>query len=111
MPTTDGVAGRWLWPCTIALLAVMGTVQVTSALKENNTWDEAIDLAAGYRHLKAGDFRMTPEHGALGKLLTALPLLWFDPVLPAKPRSGTCGRRSAMAASSCTPTVFPPTPC
>ncbi len=84
MPTTDGFASRWFWPCTIALLAVMGTAQVTSALQENNTWDEAIDLSAGYAHLKTGDFRMTPEHGALGKLLTALPLLWFDPALPAE---------------------------
>jgi hypothetical protein len=60
----------------------MGTVQVTSALQENNTWDEAIYLSAGYAYLKTGDFRMNAEHPPLGKLLTALPLLWFDPALP-----------------------------
>ena len=82
MSTTGRVESRWFWPCTVVLLAVMGTVQVTSALQENNTWDEAIHLSAGYAYLKTGDFRMNAEHPPLGKLLTALPLLWFDPALP-----------------------------
>lgn len=51
-------------------------------LEEAQTWDEAIHLAAGYSYLKTGDYRMNPEHPPLGKILSALPLLFLKPAVP-----------------------------
>ena len=73
---------RYFWPLALLLLAIMGTVQVTSVLQETQTWDEGIHLAAGYSYLKRGDYRMNPEHPPLGKILSALPLLFLKPALP-----------------------------
>lgn len=73
---------NWFWAAVAALLAAMGTAQVTSALQETQTWDEAIHIAAGYSYLKTGDYRLNREHPPLFKLLCAAPLLALDPRLP-----------------------------
>jgi hypothetical protein len=44
----------------------------------SQTFDEAVYLAAGYSHLKTGDFRLSPEHPPLTRLLAALPLYLTD---------------------------------
>lgn len=67
---------------TIALLAVMATVQVGSIRQEAQTWDEGTHLAAGLSYWKTGDYRMNPEHPPLGKLLASVPLLFMDVRLP-----------------------------
>ncbi len=72
----------WFWVAVVLLLAVMGAAQVTSALQETQTWDEAIHIAAGYSYLKTGDYRLNREHPPLFKLLCAAPLLALDPLLP-----------------------------
>jgi hypothetical protein len=37
-------------------------LQITSARKEAQTWDEAVYISAGYSYWKTGDFRLNPEH-------------------------------------------------
>src|SRR5690348_4014806 len=76
---------RIYWGLVLTHLAVMAAVQVTSALQENQTFDEAVHLLAGYTYLKTGDFHFNLEHPPLGKMLNALPLLLFlKPELPVK---------------------------
>lgn len=64
-----------------ALIALLAIVLVITALQETQTWDEGIHMAAGYSYLLTGDYRMNPEHPALGKILCALPLRLFFPPL------------------------------
>ena len=73
---------RLFWPLTIVLLGFLVAVQVLSMRDESPTWDEPIELAAGYSYLKTGDFRLNPEHPPLAKMIQALPLLALQPVLP-----------------------------
>jgi 4-amino-4-deoxy-L-arabinose transferase-like glycosyltransferase len=66
----------------IGLLILMLILEISSALKENQTIDEATHLAAGYSYWKTGDFRMNPEHPALFKLISSFPLLFLKLNLP-----------------------------
>lgn len=75
------VERRFAWIAG-ALLVLLAGVQITAALDDAPTWDEAIHLAAGYSIWKTGDYRMNPEHPALGHLLHAAPLLLLQPELP-----------------------------
>lgn len=81
-----GVAARFLerrfWGIVAAVIVTSGTLEVLSALRETQTWDEGIHLSAGYAYLTHSDFRWNQEHPALAKLLSALPLLLFHPELP-----------------------------
>jgi 4-amino-4-deoxy-L-arabinose transferase-like glycosyltransferase len=70
------------WGVAGLLLAYMGTVQVVTSRMENQTWDEAVHLMAGYIYWKIGDFEVNWEHPPLGKLLAAVPLLAVEPRLP-----------------------------
>ncbi len=58
-------------------------------LGETQTWDEGIHLASGYAYLRTGDYRLSPEHPPLGRILNALPLflfpLSFDPARMVPP--------------------------
>ncbi len=47
----------------------------------SQTYDEAVNLCAGYSYLATGDFRFNPEHPPLMKELAALPL-WLCYRLP-----------------------------
>ena len=75
-------SGITYWALAAALLGLQGAVMLRSALQETQTYDEAIRLAAGYSHLKTGDYRINPEHPPLGKILAALPLLPLRPRVP-----------------------------
>lgn len=70
----------WL---TFLLLAILGLTQLFSVIGDSQTADEAVHLSAGYSYLRTADFRMNPEHPPLGKLLAALPLLFFNLDFPA----------------------------
>jgi hypothetical protein len=74
--------GGWFWIAVIVLLATMTTLQIVSARQETQTFDEGFYLAAGYSYWKLADFRLEPQHPALGKLLVSFPLLFLNPVLP-----------------------------
>lgn len=67
-------------------LLVLAALQVDSALRESQTFDEALHLTAGYRYWLTGRFSMNREHPPLQKLLSALPLLLLRPELPADPK-------------------------
>jgi hypothetical protein len=81
-----GVTARFLkprfWGIVAAVIVTSGTLEVRSALRETQTWDEGIHLSAGYAYLTRSDFRWNQEHPPLTKLLSALPLLFFHPTLP-----------------------------
>ena len=70
------------WLTAGLLLTIMGTVQVLSALRENQTWDEAFELAAGYNYWKTGVYRFNLEQPPVGKLISAFPLLFLNPSIP-----------------------------
>jgi hypothetical protein len=70
------------WLTAGLLLSIMGTVQVLSALRENQTWDEAFELAAGYNYWKTGVYRFNLEQPPVGKLISAFPLLFINPSIP-----------------------------
>ncbi len=53
----------------------MFLIQISTSLKESQTVDEGVHLAAGYSYLLKNDFRMNQEHPPLIKELAALPLL------------------------------------
>jgi hypothetical protein len=66
---------------TALLLGVTAFFEISAALGETQTWDEAIELAGGYRYLRTGEYRLFIEHPPFGKILVALPLLLLDPNL------------------------------
>jgi hypothetical protein len=70
------------WLTAGLLLSVMGTLQVLSALRENQTWDEAFELGAGYNYWKTGVYRFNLEQPPVGKLISAFPLLLLNPSIP-----------------------------
>jgi hypothetical protein len=75
---------RWFWPTVILLLAVMATVQVLSIRLEAQTWDEGFEIASGYSYLKTGDYRISPEHPPLARVIAALPLLLLNLDVPVQ---------------------------
>jgi hypothetical protein len=78
-PVVARVRPQWV---IALLLAVMATLQVVSILQENQTYDEGMHLSAGLSYLRTSDYRMNPEHPPLGKMLSALPLLFTRARLP-----------------------------
>jgi hypothetical protein len=73
---------RFFWPAVAGVIAIVGTLEVRSALGETQTWDEGIHIAAGYAYLTRGDYRWNDEHPPLVKLMSALPLKRLGLVLP-----------------------------
>jgi 4-amino-4-deoxy-L-arabinose transferase-like glycosyltransferase len=62
-----------------AVLVIAALLAFSSALQESQTHDEAVHLTSGYSYWKTGDFRLSPEHPPLSKLLASLPLLLLNP--------------------------------
>jgi 4-amino-4-deoxy-L-arabinose transferase-like glycosyltransferase len=60
-------------------LCVAAVLAATSAAQDAQTHDEAVHLTGGYSYWRTGDFRISPEHPPLFKLLAASPLLLLDP--------------------------------
>ena len=95
-----GRGGAWRFGLVAAaLLGVLAYVQVSSIRQESQTWDEAIELAGGYRYLKTGEYRLQIEHPPLGKILVALPLLLLDPSLPSENPSWGAEREAKYGAA------------
>ncbi len=74
-------SGRAFAGASAILLAAMGAAMVAAALQENDTYDEAGHLAAGWAYLTIQDFDFNAEHPPLGNLISALPLRYFNPRL------------------------------
>ena len=76
------VIEKWFSLLVVGLMAAMAAVQVLSVRDESQTWDEGFEIASGYSYLKTGDYRISPEHPPLARVIAALPLLWLDPAVP-----------------------------
>lgn len=70
------------WTAISVLLIVMLVTQVNAALDDSATWDEGTHIGAGYSYWRTGDYRLNPDHPALGSMLHTLPLLLLNPLLP-----------------------------
>ncbi len=81
-PLSAASQGRLFWPIVVGMLIFLAAIQILSIRDESPTWDEPLELAAGYSYLKTGDFRLNPEHPPLEKMISALPLLALGPSLP-----------------------------
>ena len=62
----------------LGLLVLVG-LGLAGARDDSVTVDEPVHLASGWSYLATGDFRMSPTHPPLAKLVAALPLLWLKP--------------------------------
>ncbi|MBI5049222.1 MAG: glycosyltransferase family 39 protein [Deltaproteobacteria bacterium] len=60
------------------LLSIFFIQATTSVLKRSNTWDESGHLLSGYAYVKSRIDYLEPSHPVLGRLIPALPLLFFD---------------------------------
>lgn len=65
----------------VAMLSIHTTLAVRSLLTENPTVDEVIHLPAGITYWQTGKFRMYHHNPPLVKLLAALPVLSWHPVI------------------------------
>jgi len=71
---------RAFWAVVILLVTLMAAIEVTSALQENQTFDEGTHLAAGFVYLKTGVF-LNVEHPPLMKILAAYAVWPLHPTL------------------------------
>jgi hypothetical protein len=76
------IVSRLFWPAVACVAAVVGVLEVRSALGETQTWDEGIHISAGYTYLMRGDYSWNMEHPPLVKLVSALPLTWLHADVP-----------------------------
>jgi len=72
------------WIAVALLLALMAGLQIASATRETQIWDEGFELGSGYAYLKTGKLRFNLEQPPLAKVLAALPLLYLNPRLPVE---------------------------
>ena len=72
--------------CALALLLGLAALSVLGLFADGLTNDELIYIAAGYRHLTAGDFALNTEQPPLAKLAAAVPLALLG--LREPPRTG-----------------------
>jgi predicted membrane-bound dolichyl-phosphate-mannose-protein mannosyltransferase len=72
---------KYFWYLAVAMLAILGEVEITSMSQESQTVDESVHLVAGYSFLKTGAYWIAPEHPPLVRTFCALPLLLLKPEL------------------------------
>ena len=65
------------WIVVGLLLALMAGLQIWSASKESQVWDEGFELGSGYSYLKTGKLRFNFEQPPLAKVLAGLPLAFL----------------------------------
>jgi hypothetical protein len=85
---------RVFWPAVAVILAIVGTLEVRSAMGETQTWDEGIHISAGYSYLALGDYSWNVEHPPLAKLVSALPLRFMG--LNAQPNDAEGKRKDQI---------------
>ncbi len=93
-PPAPADRGRTLARIAPFLAPFLFVVTAWPALRGNSaTYDETAYLPAGFTYLTRGDFRLSPEHPPLLKILQALP------VLSLRPRVSPEAERAFEAAS------------
>ncbi len=82
--TKQGQIGhRYLTALVVSVLLLGHTaLAVRSMARKSVTTDEIMYIAAGYYHLRTGDFNLNATNPPLMKMLSAIPLLVLDPLLP-----------------------------
>lgn len=74
---------NWLTGIAAAGLLVCFAAQAVLSMKDKSvTVDEITYIAAGYYHLRTGDFHYNMTNPPLMKITAALPLLLLNPELP-----------------------------
>lgn len=84
-PRRAGDGGRVGWGRAIAVLVLTAAFVLQAVLsmrQKSVTVDEITYVAAGYYHLRTGDFELNMTNPPLMKLLAGLPLLALDPEIP-----------------------------
>jgi len=69
---------RWTIALVFIFLSAFFIQSTLSISKRSNTWDESGHLLSGYAYIKRGIDYLEPSHPVLGRLIPALPLLFFD---------------------------------
>ena len=69
---------RWTIALVFIFLSAFFIQSTLSISKRSNTWDESGHLLSGYAYIKSGIDYLEPSHPVLGRLIPALPLLFFD---------------------------------
>ena len=64
------------------LLLAHAALAIRSMVRKSVTTDEIMYIAAGYYHLRTGDFNLNATNPPLMKMLSAVPLLVLNPKLP-----------------------------
>ena len=85
---------RLFWPAVAAMLAIVATLEIGSAMGETQTWDEGIHISAGYSYLAMGDYSWNVEHPPLVKMISALPLRFMG--LTAEPNDAQGKRKDQV---------------
>jgi hypothetical protein len=75
----------------------MAGLMTFAAVRETQTWDEGLHLAAGFSYWKTGDYRLNTEHPPLQKLLAALPVIFTQAKMPDPPRAWRRADQSEFA--------------
>lgn len=77
------IGHRYLTALVVSVLLVgHAALAVRSMVHKSVTTDEIMYIAAGYYHLRTGDFNLNATNPPLMKMLSAIPLLILDPLLP-----------------------------
>ena len=74
--------GTWTRIAVAALLLLFVGQAMLSARRKSVTVDELMYIAAGYYHLRTGDFQLNMTNPPLAKYVSAAPLLLLDLDLP-----------------------------
>jgi hypothetical protein len=84
-PGTGGPSKRVALAILVVLSAQFAVLSGVEAWRDSPTYDEVFHLAGGTTALTRHQFRLTPEHDALPKVLGALPALLAHPDIPSGP--------------------------
>ena len=74
-----------VYAAAVLLIALFAGLTLWEMSGDALTTDERWHLPAGYAYWKTGDFRLSPEHPPLAKLLCSAPLLAMDLKMPPLP--------------------------
>lgn len=76
IPSCPG--NRWTIALVFIFLSAFFIQSTLSISKRSNTWDESGHLLSGYAYIKRGIDYLEPSHPVLGRLIPAMPLLFFN---------------------------------